>query len=110
MEPQNTAISTPGTLHSETQKLAYKLWELAGCPSGFDLTFWLHAESQVLAQMRDQQSVSPSAGVSSGRSGKAAAVKSGRPRPAKRAASSTAVPEEWDPRKALPLAGIGHIV
>lgn len=51
-----TTTTTSGSRDAEIQQLAYKLWELAGCPAGYDLTFWLHAEQQVMARQREQDS------------------------------------------------------
>ena len=54
MKTQPTTTLTPGDHHNEIKQLAYKLWQLADCPSGYDLTFWLHAERQVLTRLREE--------------------------------------------------------
>lgn len=37
-------------LHYRVQKKAYELWEADGRPNGRDLTYWITARQQVLAE------------------------------------------------------------
>jgi hypothetical protein len=46
-------MSTTYIRHGEVASLAEQLWEKAGKPDGRDLEFWLRAEQQVLAAIRD---------------------------------------------------------
>jgi hypothetical protein len=39
---------------NEISRLAFQLWEKAGCPEGRDLEFWLGAEAQLLAPQRPE--------------------------------------------------------
>jgi Protein of unknown function (DUF2934) len=59
MEAQSDTLATAEARQRATEELAYKLWQLAGCPSDRDLTFWLHAEQQVMARQRDALSKLP---------------------------------------------------
>jgi hypothetical protein len=59
METQTDTLATAEARQRATEELAYKLWQLAGCPSDRDLTFWLHAEQQVIARQRDTSSRLP---------------------------------------------------
>jgi hypothetical protein len=44
----------------EIRELAYRKWEIAGCPAGDGVAFWLEAEQECLAEPSTCQSPVPS--------------------------------------------------
>jgi hypothetical protein len=45
--PQQCGNSCCDSVAEKTRKLAYSLWQKAGCPDGRDEEFWLQAEKQI---------------------------------------------------------------
>ena len=42
------------TRDEEIRQIAYRLWQEAGCPNGYDVQHWLEAETIVLRKNRTQ--------------------------------------------------------